>query len=109
MSRSARLSHRAEADLEELFAYYLREGGDALAARFLQALDETRARLADYPEIGNARFGWSPRLEHVRMLPIKEPFRSILIFYHLASGNPYILRILHGARLQQHLLEDESD
>jgi plasmid stabilization system protein ParE len=42
------------------------------------------------------------------VLPVKEPFRSILVLYQIKAASVYILRVLHGARQLEDLLTDES-
>ena len=109
MSQIIRLSHRAEDDLEELFLYYLLNGGETPAAQFLEAFDEVRRLLVDYPEIGVVRPWTDPRLRGIHTLPMKRPFRNILILYEPTAEGVYIVRVVHGARqLEDHLTDENT-
>jgi plasmid stabilization system protein ParE len=64
--------------------------------------------LAGYPEIGSVRPWVDPRLRGVRVLPVKEPCRSILILYESTAEGVYIVRVTHGARQLEDLLMGEN-
>jgi plasmid stabilization system protein ParE len=106
MTRKVRLSHQAESDLEQLFVYYWTEGGESTAARFFEAFDETRKMLRQYPEMGTTPSWVSDRLQTVRILPVKGPFRNVLVVHQPTEDGPYILRVLHGARDLQTLFSE---
>jgi plasmid stabilization system protein ParE len=60
--------------------------------------DEMCAVMGDYPEIGSERSWLNPRLKGVRMLPLKQPFRSIVIHYRITDEVVHVVHIRHGAR-----------
>lgn len=97
MTRKARLSHQAEADLEEQFIHYLLEGGEELAGRFFESFDATRTLLLQHPDIGPQREWLNPKLAGLRMFQVGG-FENSLIFYQPTDYGVFIVRVLHGAR-----------
>ena len=97
MTKRARLSRQAEADLEEQFIYYLVEGSEELAQRFFESIDATRALLLQHSEIGSLQEWLNPKLEGLRMFRV-DGFENILIFYQATEYGVYVVRVLHGAR-----------
>jgi toxin ParE1/3/4 len=96
----------AEIDLIEHVAYIAR-GRPSAALRFIDAVEQAFARLADMPEIGPVRQFNNPRLLGIRMWPVPD-FRNYLIFYRIAADEVQILRVLHAARALESALEEES-
>ena len=93
---SYRLRPLAERDIEEILSYIAKES-PAAASRWLGALKETFARLADMPKMGLARPEIRPDL---RCFAIG----NYLIAYREIEGGVEIVRVLHGARQWQELL-----
>jgi toxin ParE1/3/4 len=68
-----------------------------VALRFLDAFDETVAKLAPMPGTGAPYESPHPRLQNVRTWPVAG-FQKYLIFYRPIEGGIEVLRVLHGAR-----------
>jgi toxin ParE1/3/4 len=74
------------------------------ALRFLDAAESTFIFVAKNPEIGAlCRFS-SAQAEHVRFWPVKG-FDKYLIFYQPLSDGIEVVRLLHGARDLEKILE----
>jgi len=83
----------AEADLEEIFDYIVRDNPSAAAA-MLEKFDDTISRLADNPHLGVA-----PRDDRLRRLGYRILIiEDYLVFYLVKSKTMQIRRIIHGAR-----------
>ena len=99
---------RADQDVVEQVDYYLEEGVDAVALRFLDAVDAACHRLRDHPEVGPVRKVQNPRLAGLRLWFVPD-FPEHLIFYRVTEETVEILRILHAKRdVDSILLEDEG-
>lgn len=99
-------------DLSDL-ATYIAEGDLEAAERFLVAAEETFKLLGEMPGIGKVRECFNSNLVEVRQRAIKG-FRNYLIFYRPLDGGVEILRVVHGARdieaiLDELLAEDDSE
>ena len=96
------MSHRiirlrqARQDLIET-AVYLDERSPKAATRFLAAVEETLAAIAELPAIGAACAFRHPLLAGLRMLPVRG-FERHLIFYRLAGDAIELIRVYHAAR-----------
>lgn len=88
-------------------AIYLEEQNPEAAMRFLAAVEDTLALFARMPGIGAARAFAHPRLAGLRWLPVRG-FEKHLIFYRPVEAGVEIIRVLHGARDIQTIL-DGSD
>jgi toxin ParE1/3/4 len=97
---------RAEADIAEQAAWYLREGGAALGERCLAAVQRTAERLLASPGLGPSREYLNPRLEGLRMFPV-QGFEKHLVFYRPTPDGIEIVRVLHAARNRERLLRRE--
>src|SRR5687767_10294350 len=87
---------RAREDVIEAAAYIAMDNMDA-ARRFLKAVRDDCARLAEYPGMGALR-GYRRRgLRKVRSWPVGG-FGNYLIFYRPVAGGIEVVRVLHGAR-----------
>lgn len=80
--------HRARADLIGIWRKTRETWGEAQADSYLQLIDDTVARIAQFPEIG------SPR-DHIRL-----GYRGFLagrhmVYYRIQSSSICIVRILH--------------
>jgi toxin ParE1/3/4 len=86
----------AERDIEEIISYIAKES-PAAASRWLGALKETFARLADMPRMGLARPEIRPEMRSFVT-------GNYLIAYREVECGVEIVRVLHGARQWQELL-----
>jgi toxin ParE1/3/4 len=96
----------ADRDLDELADYLAREAGIETAYRFFDASFATFGRLADMTGIGERWPSANPRLDGLRVWRI-EDFPNHLLFYRASDGGIDIIRILHGARDIDSILESD--
>lgn len=98
-------SRQARRDLREHFVYI---GRDSVAAarRFLKAADKAMERLAWMPEMGSPWGSNNPALAGLRIWSIHK-FENYLIFYRPLPDGIEVVRVLHGARDIDSLLEGE--
>lgn len=102
MTRSYRLSRRAEAELDEVLQYLLDQSGPERAWALLQRFNEAFEKLADMPGMGHA---------HVAIpgtpLRVWAVF-SYLVFYRPDTSPLEIVRVLHGSRDLPPLFDQEQ-
>ena len=103
---NVRIRPLADRDIDGHVAYLAQEAGDAVALRFLDAIERTFSTLAEQPALGSPRLFDEARLEGTRVLPVVE-FRKVLVFYMRSGDTIEVLRVLHGARDIPPLLEDD--
>ena len=92
--------HRAEefnADFDQQYRWYLDEGGEILAERFLDAVRATLQSLAAQPDLGRRRKFRHPALRELRSFRVEPPFHQRLIFYRVTSDTLEAWRLMHGA------------
>jgi toxin ParE1/3/4 len=97
---------RALMDLDEI-AEYIGRSNPRAALRFLDAFDQTVARLVSTPGLGFPYESSHPRLQVVRILPITG-FKKYGIFYRPMKNRIEVLRVLHCARDIDAALEEGS-
>lgn len=95
----ARVILRTPEARREAVRFYIRFGleSNALADRFLAALEATYERAAGMPGIGAAVEGLPARLAGTRCLSV-DGFPNHLVFYRETPKGIEVLRILHAAR-----------
>ncbi len=88
---------RAERDLIE---HYARIALDKLdpALRFLKVADETFQLIAQVPRIGREWESENSRLAGLRVYPLPHGYRSYMVFYRVIDDGIEVVRVLHGAR-----------
>src|SRR5207253_2286674 len=96
-------SAKARRDLREHFVYIGRDSLPA-ARRFLQAADKAMEKLARMPQMGSPWDSTNPALAGLRVWGIRK-FENYLIFYRAVPEGIEVLRVLHGARDLDTLLE----
>ena len=84
------LSESADADLESILDYGITAHGRAKAEYYLQTINMTATRLAEFPALGAARDDLRPGL---RSLPSGEH----RLYYRVDPEEVVILRVLHKA------------
>ncbi|ACK71607.1 plasmid stabilization system [Gloeothece citriformis PCC 7424] len=99
-------------DLIEL-ATYIAENNLEASEQFLRAAEETFQQLAKLPMMGKICQFKNPLLTNIRQQAVKG-FRRYLIFYRLSESEIEIVRVLHGSRdleaiLENDLTEDENE
>jgi toxin ParE1/3/4 len=105
MANSLVIKHRAKLDLAEIIDY-LDERSTEAALRFFNSVYDEFHFLSEHPGVGSIRMRASPRTRKLRFWPIRG-FRNYLIFYEPRPDGVEIVRVLHGARDVDDLLEDE--
>lgn len=93
----------ADSDLLHLFVF-LGRGSVLSANRFLQAADQTCARLADMPGLGSECESDHPALDGLRLMPIRG-FAKYLILYRPIRDGIEVIRVFHGSRDLEGLFE----
>jgi toxin ParE1/3/4 len=86
-----RLTDAAESDLAEIWAYIALEASEAIATRFVSAIEVDFDQLRAFPLSGSAREALAPNLR------IK-PHGAYAIYYTSTERELIIVRVLHGAR-----------
>lgn len=95
-SRSLRLRQLAGRDIDEAVAYYADQGGEALALRFVDALETAFDRIGARPAMGSPRYAIELDLPGLRFWPLKRfPY---LVFYVERKDHVDVWRVLHGQR-----------
>jgi toxin ParE1/3/4 len=107
MTAHYRVLPAADADLDDQAAYLAREAGLDIALRFYDAAATSFEQIARMPGIGGRRPTANPRLEGLRVRRI-QGFEKHLIFYRPVADGIEIVRVLHGARDLDRLLESET-
>ena len=94
-------------DLIELATYIAEDNMDA-SDRFLVAAEETFKQLAQTPKMGKRGQFAHPNLIDVRQQAIKGS-RRYLIFYRLIDSEVEILRVIHGTRDIEDILDNVDE
>jgi toxin ParE1/3/4 len=87
---------RAVSDAESL-ADWIAKDSLAASLRFLENVEDTLARLADFPSSGSPYRIDVPRLANLRFVRVVG-FPNHIVFYVEHSTAIEVVRILHGAR-----------
>lgn len=98
MAGAKRLVFRgsARADVLAAIDWYMDEGGEALAERFVVALNAAYIHVARHPATGSSRWADALGLGNLRHGSLKQfPY---LVFYTEDTERIHIVRVLHGAR-----------
>lgn len=92
----------AAADVDHAFEHYLTEAGAAVALRFVEALDEAFAHLAEHPGTGSPRYGRQLDMTGLRCwFTTGFPYA---VFYLERDTRVDVIRVLHQhADLPAHL------
>jgi toxin ParE1/3/4 len=94
-------------DLRLQSEWYSESAGEVIALRYLSAVEQTCARLTEFPESGSARKFKDPRLHGLRSISLPGAFRVHLVFYRIQSESIVIFRVMHGMRhLPQRLTQE---
>ncbi len=94
----------ADRDVNEAADYLGRESVP-LGRRFYTAVQETCKALAEFPNLGREREVFSPHLLGLRSHAV-QGFENYLIFYRPVADGVEIIRVLHGARDVDRILEE---
>ena len=80
----------------EISLYLARQGSIETAERFIEAVHEQFARLAEYPGMGRARGELAPGLRSI-------PEGKYIIFYRAVQDTILVIRVLHGSHDAQRI------
>ena len=99
---------RAHDDIIRQYRWYLveKDAPDA-AFRFLDAVEKSVEQLIQMPGSGAPKLLRNPALAGLRIWPV-EGFEDMRIFYLVQGDSLKVIRILHGKRDINRILEGES-
>jgi toxin ParE1/3/4 len=83
-------------DVDEAVAYYLKEGSEQVALRFIDALERAYTHISRHPETGSLRYAHALDLPGLRVWPLKG--YPHLVFYVERDDRIDVWRVLHGHR-----------
>jgi len=99
----------ARDDILRQYRYLLiEEDNPALAQRFLAAVQTTGKKICQRPGIGAPKLMENAKLAGLRSWPVAG-FTAIRIYYLVVDNGVRIIRILHGKRDINPMLENESE
>jgi toxin ParE1/3/4 len=104
MTAQYRVLPAADRDLDEQAAYLAAQASLETALRFYDAASSTFAEIVCMAGIGERWPSANPRLAGLRVWRI-EGFEKHLIFYRPAADGIEVIRVLHGARDIESVLE----
>lgn len=94
----------ARTDILRQVGYFIEIGQDHVADRFLDATRIAVEKLSHTPHAGPPRLMKNPRLNGLRTWSV-DGFDDVKIYYIVANEELRIIRILHGRRDVQRILE----
>jgi toxin ParE1/3/4 len=99
-------SGKFNADFHQQYSWYLEQADEALAGRFLKAVEKTLQSLMAQPSLGRLRKFRHPALAGIRSFRVEPPFQKLLIFYRFNANELTVERLMHSARdLPRRLIE----
>jgi plasmid stabilization system protein ParE len=98
----------ARADILDQFRYLLEREAHTAAERFLEATEETIARICSMPKGGAPKNLPHPSLKGLRSWPVSG-FDDIRVYYLATGSQVRVVRVLHGKRDVAPILEDAQD
>jgi toxin ParE1/3/4 len=93
--------------LRQYFYYLVEKGATRAAERFLEAVQSAIELLCRMPGAGAPKFLENPALVGLRSWPVRG-FPAVRIYYIHAGEELRIVRVLHGKRDINPLLEEEA-
>ena len=107
MTRTLVILPHARAELYDQ-AEYISFDNEDLSRRFLAAADATFADLLATPGLGRVREFRAVRLRGLRSWRIRG-FENWLVFYRVTEAAIEVVRVLHGARDVDAVLDDDDN
>lgn len=104
MGRHVTIQVTAQQDLSEQ-AVHLGLESTSASERYQRAVAVAIETLAERPSLGRLREFATDSLAGIRSLPVPG-FRNYLIFYRIQGDQLEIIRVLHGARDLESILEE---
>lgn len=96
MTRRIVTTRRADEDIENAIAHYVAEGATSAALGFVDALENAKDLLSEYPLLGSSRFAIETGISELRSVPLgRFPY---LALYTDSSNAVRIHRVLHTSR-----------
>jgi toxin ParE1/3/4 len=96
------LRPKAEVDLLEIWDFIFQSAGMERADKFIDQIKANFEILETFPEMGKPRENLAPTLRSI-------PEGNYLIFYQPTSQGIDVVRVFHGARDLEALLENDPD
>lgn len=94
--------------LRQYSYYYIENDAARVAERFLESVQSAIDSLSEHPEAGAPKFLDTSQLAGLRSWPVRG-FPAIRIYYLNRGDELRIVRVLHGKRDINPLLEDEAE
>ena len=94
----------ANEDIIEQFTYLIEKNLNA-ADKFIDSVNQTVLRILELPKIGRLVTFENSQLEEARVWPVSN-FEVIKIYYRETEEEIEIIRVLHGKRDVQRILEN---
>ena len=94
--KHAILRARAHRDVQEAVDYYLGEGEQQAALRFVDELEQALRHIERHPATGSPRYAHELDLPGLRCWPVKG--YPQLVFYVERHDHVDVWRVLHGSR-----------
>ena len=85
-------------DFDLQFRWYLAQAGDAVADRYVDAVERTLQELAAQPGLGRRRAFRHDELQGLHSFRVRPPFDAHLIFYRYSNTELSAERVMHGRR-----------
>lgn len=86
----------AARDVDDAIAHYQVEGGQDLALRFIDALQQSFQRIARHPGVGSPRYAYELGLEGLRAWKLRR--FPMLVFYREQPDHIDVWRVLQAQR-----------
>ena len=103
---SAIITRRAALDVEDICVYY-RKLKPSVEAKFIAATKSAIDRIKNMPRLGSVVEIERPAKETIYSCSIRQ-FPRYVLFYRVLEHTIEIVRILHGSRNWQELLEQDE-
>jgi plasmid stabilization system protein ParE len=84
-------------DFARILNYLIDQDAVDVAQRFVAALDETLAFIADFPDLGHSWESRDARSQGIRYKPVIR-FPNYLVFYRQTPNGILIKRLFHGSQ-----------
>lgn len=97
----------AREDILRQYDWYLTEADEAVAGRFLGAMEAAVDLLRRMPDIGSPRESRNPQLAGLRSWPVPG-FPAVRVYYIHEFQTLRIVRVLHGKRDVHSVLEEDD-
>lgn len=94
-------THQAQSDLDEIWDYLASEADEAIADRVVDEIRYACERIVEFPHSGRTKEMLRPDLRSFIV-------RNYVFFYYVHSDGIEIIRILHGARDIESLIDSTN-